>query len=198
MVALPNQPHHLTEEEYFKLSDESEFKIEYVNGEIIMMAGASVNHGRIKNSISRVLGNQLLDGDCDVIDDVRLAVLSVAVSYRFPDLMVLCGEANTVKNRTDTIDNPIVLVEILSPSTKSTDKDEKLKEYTRLESVQEYVLVSQTAPQIEIFRRQESGLWTYTTPIEGLDNEITLHSIDCVLKLSDVYRRVTFGDDEQL
>lgn len=196
MVALSQNVEKMTEEQYFAFCDDSEIKYEFVGGTLIAMAGVSVRHGIIKNNVSAGLHTQLRDSHCFVIDDVRLAVESKKVSYRFPDVMVLCGEANTVKDRTDTIDNPTVLVEVLSESTEKIDTRDKLAEYTQLASVQEYILVSQDKPQIERFKRQTNGDWLYTR-LSNMDDVLHIESIKAELTMQSVYARINFTDDDE-
>ena len=193
MAQLQEQePLDMSEAEYLEFEEKSEIKHEFVSGKVYAMAGASWKHVMICQSTGANLYNQLTGKSCVVeSNDLRLKVESKKVSYRYPDLMVICGEPNFIENRVDTIDNPTLIIEVLSPATALEDHNAKLDEYTRLESVQEYVLISQHEAKVEVYTRQESEKWWYT-PIRGLDASIELASINCTLALSKIYEKVNF------
>ncbi len=192
-MALPQQQ-HLTEAEYFALDDSSEFKHEYANGDVIAMTGASWAHNLICVNTATSLNVQLNSSDCRVsANDLRLQVASKR-SYRYPDVMVICGEPKFVNERTDTISNPILIVEVLSEGTMLVDRNEKLDEYLQMNSVREYVLIAQTEAKIERYLRQDSGDWLYTQ-ISGVEGVIDLPSIGCKLALAEVYHKVTLGGE---
>jgi len=196
-MAVQKSDDRWTEAEYLEFERNSDIKHEFANGYIVAMTGASYNHNNIVMRTSINLGTQLAGKDCDVIaNDQRLHV-QVQGNYRYPDVMVVCGEPEFVAGRTDTIRNPIVIVEVLSKSTMMNDRNDKLREYLQLESLQEYVLISQYEPAIERYLRQESGDWVYTQ-VNGLENSVELPSIGCRLDLSEVYTRVRFDlEDEE-
>ncbi len=186
-------PSVMTEAEYLEFERASEIKYEYIDGEIIAMTGASWNHNVICVNTSTSLNNQLVDKNCMVTaNDLRLKI-TPARSYRYPDVMVICGEPSFVDERMDIIDNPIVVVEVLSNSTALVDRNEKLHEYLQLASLQEYVIVSQYAPKIERYLRQDSGDWLYTQ-VTDMNSSVNLPSIKCKLDLADMYRKVTFDN----
>lgn len=113
------------------------------------------------------------------------------VNHRYPDGMVLCDEPQFYQDRNDTIVNPTLIIEVLSPSTALIDRNEKFQEYIRIPSVQEYVLISQNQARIEKFIRQDNEKWLYEQ-VYGLDSAIYLPSIACTLSLSFVYNKITF------
>lgn len=192
VVAQPQQqdPLYMTIAEYFDFEEKSEIKHEYVNGRILTMAGASWNHTVINGSIHTELDNKLLDTPCVVVSsEIKLKVESKKVSFRYPDIMVVCDEPHFVENRTDTIDNPTVIVEVLSPSTALEDYNVKLDEYTRLNSLQEYLLISQDEAKIERYLRQESGDWLYSN-VKGLGAILELPSIGVKLDFASVYKKM--------
>lgn len=198
MVALPQQDdshHYMTETEYLEFEDNTDLKHEYANGRIVAMTGGSLRHNIVTSNTSTTLNNQLKDKDCIVpSNDTRVKVDSERVSYRYPDVTVICGEPEFFDDLVDTITNPIVLIEVLSPSTEIDDRNDKLDEYLRLQSLQEYVLISQNQAKIERFLRHESGEWRYTKA-QGIETSLHLESIKCDLVLSDIYLKVTFEDD---
>lgn len=189
------EPLRMTEAEYLEFEEKSDTKHEFVAGRVIAMAGADWNHTALTGSIHSNLYIQLHGKDCIAMsNDLRLKVESKKVSYRYPDVMVICGEPNFIDNR-KTIDNPTVIFEVLSPSTVLEDRNAKFDEYTALNSVQEYVLIAQDEPKIERFKRHESGEWLYLK-ITSLDEELELSSIACTLSLSVLYEDVDFGTTE--
>ena len=189
---------HMTEAEYLAFADEQEFKHEYRNGEVIAMTGGSVRHGAITASTIIHLGNKLRDTDCTVTSsDVRVYIAHKQ-TYRYPDVTVFCGDPVYREGRTDTLTNPVLLVEVLSPSTARTDHNDKLAEYTRIPRLQAYVLVSQDEPKVEVYQRHESGKWLYEF-VTGMEAEITLSlsGKDMRLSLAEIYRRVRWEEDAQ-
>lgn len=189
-MALPT-PETMSEADYLAMDDASEIRHEYANGQALAMTGASWNHNLICVNIATQLNRQLAQKNCHVTtNDLRLKVLS-RKHHRYPDVMVVCGEPQFVDERTDTISNPTMIAEVLSATTALTDRNEKLEEYLQIETVQEYLLVSQTEAKIERYRRQPSGDWVYSR-ISGNQSQIKLPSLGCTLMLANVYQKVTF------
>ncbi|MFM8331589.1 MAG: Uma2 family endonuclease [Candidatus Methylumidiphilus sp.] len=175
-------------EEYLALERAADYKSEYVAGCIYAMAGASREHILITFNISRSLGNQLADRPCEIYPTEMRVKPAHARSYRYPDIAVVCGAAEFEDQHTDTLLNPTLLIEVLSPSTEANDRGEKFAEYRRIPSLREYVLVKQDQPRIEHYARQGAG-W-FLTVAEGLDASVALEAIGCTLELREVYRRV--------
>lgn len=201
-MAIPQQPideqtpSRMTEVEYLEFEAESNIRHEFANGRVLAMAGAEWNHNALAGSAHANLYIQLRGKRCTpIINDLRLKVDSKKVSYRYPDVMVICGDPNFVEGRT-TVDNPIVVIEVLASSTALEDRNAKLDEYTRLESVQEYILISQDEVKVERFKRYESGEWLYLK-ITGLESELELPSIGCTLSLAVLYEDVDFQRDDE-
>ena len=190
-MALPQQkPTRMTETEYLEFEYTSELKHEYDNGEIFAMSGASRAHNLIIANLVRVIGNQLLEKSCEVYpSDMRVQIESSI--YTYPDVTVVCGDTRFAEGIFDTLLNPTVIMEILSPSTEAYDRGRKFRNYRKLASLREYVLVSQHMHHVERFLFQENGIWGFTDA-EGPDATIDLSSIGCVLTLADVYHRVKF------
>jgi Uma2 family endonuclease len=196
-IARPQQdcPLHMSEAEYLEFEEQSEVRHEFVAGNVYAMAGADWKHAMITQSTSSALYAQLRGKNCRVSStDLRLKVASKNVSYRYPDIMVICGELNFAENRTDTITNPTLIVEVLSPSTALEDRNAKLDKYRALSSVQDYILVSVDEAKVEIFSRHTSGKWLYEA-VKGTSASIELPSIDCTLMLADVYEQVPMSND---
>ena len=189
MSAQPNK--HWTPEEYLAFERASEEKHEYLAGEVYLMTGASRAHNLIVVNLAAILGNQLKSRDCEAyVNDMRVRI-SALRSYTYPDVVVVCGEAKFEDNEFDTLLNPTVIIEVLSPSTEIYDRGKKFQLYRTLDSLQEYVLISQDAPRIEHFARQESGQWLLSE-VTDLQAQLILPAVGCTLALEDVYNKVTF------
>lgn len=184
----------LTPEEYLAWERKTDTKHEYVRGQIIAMSGASFRHNIITSNVTTALNNQLMSSDCIVVaSDMRVHAHPEA-SYFYPDVLIVCDEPRFEDNAFDTLLNPIVLVEVLSPSTEAYDRGEKFKHYQQITSLREYILVSQDAVHIEHYRRQETQ-WKLTE-FRSLENILSLASIECDLSLADIYRRLGFGENQ--
>ena len=188
---------HLTPEEYITLErkaipDAETVRSEYINGEIINTPGASFAHNLITSNIISGLHTRLKDSACAVFaNDMRISV-PTAKSYFYPDVGVVCEDPRFEDDVFDTLLNPIVIVEVLSPSTEAYDRGEKFAHYRQLTSLQEYVLVSQDQIRVEHYRRQERQ-WIFTD-IEKYDEILQFPSIQRELPLREIYARVTFPD----
>lgn len=198
MSANPQPNYEMTEKEYLKFEHESDSKHEFVNGKIYAMAGASWNHTVIVSNMNTRLNVKLVNSPCiSVTNDIQLQVVSEK-AYRYPDVVVVCGEPQfkDPDANVDMLTNPIVLAEIMSPSTALVDRNEKLYEYFRIPTLQEYLIISQDRARVERFLRDaENDEWRYVERV-GLDKEITLPSLDCTLLLSEIYNQVTFKSSD--
>lgn len=179
----------LTEDEYLAFERRSEFKSEYLAGEVFAMTGASRNRNRIVTNIIFVLETQLRDRPCNVYaNDMRVNVRR-ARHYAYPDVVVTCGEEVFADAELDTLLNPLVIVEVLSDSTEAYDRGKKFESYQNVESLTDYLLVSQHARRAEQFTRRGGRDRAYTEAHEPGES-ITIRSIGCELKLEDVYLKV--------
>jgi Uma2 family endonuclease len=179
-------------EEYFELERTSEERWEYFNGEVFCMSGVSKNHGELESNLNLTFRLALRGRDCHVYPaNIRVKV-PAASPYRYPDLSVLCDEPVFEKiGGVDALTNPVVIVEILSPSTEAYDRGDKFTYYKSISSLREYVLVAQHRPHITHYVKEAGEKWKYEE-LNELGSELALPSIDCVLALSEVYRNVTF------
>ncbi len=181
----------LTEDEYLAFDRHHDIKHEFINGEVVAMTGASWKHNIICANTSAALHSQLTDSPCIVTaSDMRLKI-AASSTYRYPDVMVVCDDPQFIDDRSDTVLNPVILIEVLSPSTALVDRNEKLREYRQIDSLQAYILLSQDSSRAERYLRQDPQNWLYTD-ITGLGTHIELTSIGCTLALKDVYSKVTF------
>lgn len=186
------EPTHLSEAEYLTFERTAEGKHEYRRGEVVALAGGSPAHNWITLNIGAELRTRLRGRDCaPFVSDQRVR-FSAAGLYAYPDAVVVCGGARFDERYGDTLLNPTVIFEVLSPSTEAYDRGDKFRAYRTLETLREYVLVSQTGPRIEQFTRQENGLWLLRE-VESLDATLELAALDCALPLREVYERVAFA-----
>lgn len=181
---------YFTPEEYIDMERRAEFKSEYDCGQIFAMAGASRAHNLVSGNVFGALQRKLAESPCEVYSsDMRVQAAS-ASRYSYPDVAVVCGKPEFLDAKEDTLLNPLVLVEVLSPSTESKDRGEKFLRYRRIEALSDYLLVSQDAHRVEHFQRQADGSWRLTEA-EGLGGSVTLDALGCVLPLAEVYAKVT-------
>lgn len=185
---------YLTPEEYLAIERAAEYKSEYFGGEMFALAGAGLQHNRIAANLMRSLGNLLWDGPREAFgSDMRVKV-NAFDKYTYPDAVVGCGELHFEGGRQDTLLNPLVIIEVLSPSTEAYDRGIKFEHYRRIESLREYVLVAQDRAYIERYQRIDDGRWVISY-FHGLDSTLPLESISCDLPLVDIYHKVDFPSD---
>lgn len=179
---------YLTPEEYLAFERKATTKHEYLNGQIVAMSGASFAHNFLTVNIATSLNIQLMEGECRVAtSDMRVKVTQID-SYFYPDVVVVCGEPRAEDDTFDTLLNPTLIVGVLSPSTEGYDRGEKFEHYQQIASLKDYILISQDQVHVEYYYRQENE-WLQTEFVE-LEDVLSLLSIGCELRLSDIYRRV--------
>ena len=177
-----------TPEEYLVSERKATLKSEYLNGEILAMSGASSAHNLITLDIGTELNIQLRERECLVYTNDMRVRTSPMGSYFYPDVVVVCGEPEFEDNVFETLLNPTLVIEVLSPSTEVYDKGEKFRHYQELTSLREYVLVSQDRVRVEQYRLLKTQ-WV-ETEFRALEDVLPLVSIGCELPLQDIYRRV--------
>jgi Uma2 family endonuclease len=190
------QPHpSLTPEQYLTIERAAQFKSEFYDGRMYAMSGGSYPHGQIILNLGSELRQALRSKGCSVTaSDVRLRV-SPRGFYTYPDIAVVCGPRKFADDQADTLLNPTLLLEVLSPSTEAHDRGFKFAQYRQLESLQEYALVSQSEPRVEIFRRQAPGEWLLSEA-SGLDATCRFDSVGCQVALAEIYYQVSFGAED--
>jgi len=187
MSTQPNT--FLTPEEYLAIERKAARKSEYYRGEMFAMAGASRAHNLIVVNIVAELRQRLKTRHCELYSgDMRLRI-SAAHLYTYPDVMVVCGDPRFADDQKDTLLNPMVIVEVLSESTREYDRGRKFGNYRELSSLQEYVMVEQDSPHVELFSRQSEGGWLFKE-FKDLNQILPLASIDCELPLREIYDKV--------
>ncbi len=181
-----------TPEEYLALEDKAEHRSEYYQGQIYAMAGGSLNHSRIVDDLVGALNGALAarKRPCEAFSsDVRLQIKANGL-FTYPDVLVICGEPQYATGRTDTVTNPVLIVEVLSNSTGTYDRDEKFELYKDLETLQNYVLISQKKAFVECFQRLDGRKWAIET-YKGLSDNLFLAALELEIPLETIYRRVT-------
>ncbi|MEA2176066.1 MAG: hypothetical protein QOD00_3658 [Blastocatellia bacterium] len=203
-MSLPSRHISYSVEEYLALEREADERHEYLDGQIYAMAGESPEHGAICMNLSRIVSTQLLGKDCQAFSKdmkvrsgpIRKPGQTMKGLFSYPDLLVVCGELKFHDQYRDVLLNPVVVIEVLSPTTEAFDRGEKWARYqTWLPELCDYLLVSQTKPQVDHFHRQAGGEWHYSL-VNKLEDGLHLVSINCTLQLTEVYDRVVFPIEE--
>lgn len=183
-------PVQCTREEYLELERNAEFRHEFIDGRIVAMTGASVAHARIVLGLGSTLRAVVRGKGCDVlVNDLR--VKTGTGNYFYPDVVAYCGPPRLEDDQQDALLNPILVAEVLSPSTAAYDRGEKADHYRTIPTLQEYVLIAQDRPYAQKFLR-DGGFWIMSE-VSGLDQSILLCSLGCSVELRDLYEGVDFG-----
>ena len=181
---------HYTLAEYLAMEPEGEVRHEFVEGEIFAMAGASRTHTMLVMNLGAAIRPHLRGTPCRIASNDMKVLIAAANRAYYPDLVVSCSDpADESDDYTET--HPCLIVEVLSPSTANTDRREKRLAYQQLESLQDYVLISQSDILVEVYNRQPDGGWIHTT--YSRDETLELSSIDLRLALSVVYEDVVIS-----
>ena len=174
-----------TPEEYLALERNAEFKSEYLDGRIVAMTGATIAHVTITGNVNGELRQRLRGGPCRAVASEMRVQVGEGRRYVYPDVVAFCGEPRFMDGTLDTLMNPALIVEVLSPSTEAYDRGEKFLHYRDIESLQEYVLVAQDRVLVERFVRA-GEFWTLST-ISDPDASLELTSVRCEIPLRDIY-----------
>lgn len=188
---LQRQPQtKFSPEQYLALEGVSNSRSEYIGGEIYAMAGGSSDHSLIEGNVVTIL-NQLLERrPCRVYTSNMRLVVEKHDMYTYPDAMIVCGQVELLKGRNDTLKNPLVIVEVLSKSTRRYDRGEKFGYYKTLPSFQEYVLIDSERPHAEIFRRRENKWHAEMTNDSSAD--LVLESFNLTIPRRRLYNKVSW------
>ncbi len=184
-----------SDEEYLAFEREAEEKHELIDGEIVAMAGASREHNLIGVNVSSELHFRLKGKNCEIYAN-DMGVRMKSGHYGYPDVVVVCDKPNFADDEFDVLLNPLVVVEILSKSTRFRDKTEKLKTYQKMESIREILLIEQTEPRIEHYIKQTPNQWLLRI-YENLGETIVLESLKCELSVEEVYAQVEFQKESE-
>jgi Uma2 family endonuclease len=192
----PQPKRHYSVEEYLDIQRSGVLKHEYYRGEIFALAGSSEAHNLILTNIVMSLGTQLRKRAYKVYpSDMRLKIPKTGL-YTYPDVSIVCGTPQFDDSKQDTLLNPIVAIEILSPSTERYDRGKKFQNYRTVNSLQEYLLVSQDDYHIDHYTNQNNGTWLLET-YSGKDVVLFVKAIDCTMLLDDVYDKVDIADSDE-
>lgn len=185
--------HYYSLDEYFALEGASDARFEYWDGDIVCMSGGSPARGTISGNVFYRL-RQCLEGKSCRAFTADTAILTPALPpYRYPDASVGCGDLQFQRVRIlDALVNPVLIVEVLSPSTADWDQAEKFAAYQQIESSREYLLIAQDAPRVARFTRRAGGEWE-RRDVSGLDGSVDLESVGCSLLMRDLYEGVEFA-----
>jgi Uma2 family endonuclease len=178
-----------TPQEYLAIERNSEHRAEYVDGEISAMGGASERHNLIVTNIVVEFAQQLKTRPCKVYSNDMRVKVSATGMYTYPDVVVVCDQASFDDDQRETLLNPTVTVEVLSDSTEAYDRGEKFEHYRRMDSLKEYLLVSQGKRHIDRCIRQPDNQWLLSES-SGEHSVVELPSINCRLSLAEVYHKV--------
>ena len=189
---MPPQ-HYYSLDEYFALEHAGDARFEYWDGDIFCMSGGTRAHGRISSNVVIGLGRDVRGGPCTAFT-ADIAIWTPTIPpYRYPDASVGCGELKfkNVKG-VDALVNPVLIVEVLSPSTASHDLKAKFEAYRAIDSFRDYLLIAQDEPRVIHYSRQVDGEWT-RRDVTDIEATLTIESIGCELRMRDLYEGVTFA-----
>ena len=187
MSSQPNT--YISPEEYLAIERQAEYRSEYCAGEMFAMTGASRHHNIITLNISAEIRSQLLSRPCNVYSTDMRVKISGTVKYTYPDIVATCGDEQFEDAESDTLLNPQLIIEVLSPSTEGYDRGKKFEAYQRIASLVEFILVSQEPYRVEHFVRESERRWAYSE-YRTAEDTVQLKSIGCELTLEDIYIKV--------
>jgi Uma2 family endonuclease len=179
----------LTPEQYLEIDRKAERKSEYYNGEMFALAGAKRAHNLIVANLVARLNQLFRSRTCEVYpSDMRVRVTATSL-YTFPDVIAVCGGPHFLDDQEDTLLNPGLIVEVLSPSTEAYDRGRKFDQYKSIESLREYLLVASDWVHADLYTRQADGRWMLTSA-DTLESALILESVGAQLTLADLYEKV--------
>jgi Uma2 family endonuclease len=187
MAHLQSPPRRYTVEEYQALEEVSEQRHEFYEGEVYAISGASATHHTIRQNCVISLRAALRGRGCKVYDEGMQLAVQDGRYYTYPDVLVTCHPEDVNEQR--TMRHTVLIIEILSPSTADHDRSWKFNQYKQLPSLQHYLLVSQHTCLIEWFRREESGVWSFT-PLGELTDPLEISELASTLRVRDIYDEI--------
>lgn len=192
-MALAQRHPVFTVENYLEFERNQPERHEFLDGSVYAMAGESISHSTICFNLYRITGNELRGKRCRGFSPNMKITVNDRGLFAYPDLAIVCGEPEFYDNRKDVIINPTVIFEVLSPSTESYDRGEKFLRYSNfIETLEDYILISQDEFLIEHFSKKENGGWE-KSEIRGSDAILKIDSIECEIFLSELYELVDFS-----
>lgn len=191
MIPVKKNIHSI--QEYLFFEDQSEKKYEFENGTFIEMPGASFIHNLIETNLATTLKLHLKEKSPKLFvlgSNIKIHIAAVN-TIRYPDALVIGEKVEFLEGRTDVLLNPILIAEILSPSTERIDRGLKFEEYKMIPSLKEYVLIHQDQPLVSTYFREEESLWRIQSTF-GSDSAVQFQSVGCVLQLAEIYENIKF------
>lgn len=174
-----------TKEQYFAIERQAETKSEFHDGQIFAMSGGSPNHARLGGRMHILLDTRLPEG-CEAFNsELRIAIEDLD-KYTYADCSVVCGTPRYING--ENLANPLVIVEVLSPSTEAYDRGKKFQAYQLIESLREYILVSQDCRRVEHFSKQGDGTWNLRTS-SGNDGRLVIERLGVTITLAELYAK---------
>lgn len=188
MTSIAERPRPLTIEEYLEMEERSRSKHHFVKGQIIEMSGGTLKHNTISSNIVTAINIAIRQKERSFIvsnSDTKIWIPAIETFY-YPDAVVICEVPEYYSGRKDVILNPLLIVEVASPSTEDHDRSGKFLDYSTIPSFKEYLIVHQDHHYTRLSNRIESDLWQLST-VQGIDQNIELKSIGCSISMRDIY-----------
>lgn len=190
---------YYTEEEYFAILEDSLLRVEYLNGEVRMMAGGTPNHSRLINRVQNQLTNALSKkgSGCEVFNSDLQVRIDKKNSYVLPDVTVICGEIEISEKDKNSVSNPKLVVEVTSATSKDYDYGTKFNLYRSIKSLQEYVIINQDELRVDVLVKREGvDIWQFKA-YESMEDVIYLESLDVTISMKKLYENFTFETKEE-
>ena len=206
-LRLKKSPQHLLKQKAFRMSTiverlsvadylqaerASELKHEFHEGEVAVMVGGSLRHAKIITNLVNVFSDLLTEQDADVLSQALRVRVDAVDLYTYPDVIIVCGSPVLEDDHNDTLMNPTVIIEVLSPSTEAYDRGQKFGYYRQIPSLREYVLVAQHQPAIDHFLRNENEDWVIRNGCERIDQVLKLQTLELQIPLRRIYHKIDF------
>jgi Uma2 family endonuclease len=179
----------MSEAVYLALDHTSDHKYEYYDGQVVALAGGSAAHNRITINLIIALVAQLQHRDCSVYASDMRVKIPQTTTYVFPDVAIVCEPEAFDDADQELLLNPILVIEVLSPSTERNDRGRKFEAYRTIQTLQEYLLIAQDAKRIDHFMRQSPTLWTFSS-LDSKEESLYLPCIDCTIAMNTIYNKV--------
>ncbi|QDK83101.1 Uma2 family endonuclease [Spirosoma sp. KCTC 42546] len=186
---IAEQRQFITQEAYLSMERVALEKSEYYQGETLPMAGASKQYNRIKENVSGEIYIALRGSDCQSFSSDMRVHLPETTLFAYPDIVIVCGEPQLIDDEFDNLLNPVVLIEVLLDGTEDYDRGRKFQRYRKIPSLQEYILINSQAVEIEVWRKNELGLWTLIEQVSESTGSFTIGTISLTISLLKVYDR---------
>jgi Uma2 family endonuclease len=190
--AAPKYNRFMSPSQFLEWEDRQERRYEYIEGEIIEVKAASLNHSRVSSNIVREVGTYLKGKSCEILTNVlRISAKSMR-SYFYPDASVFCNEPEPIDISGETYKNPTAIFEVLSPSTADLDMGRKMFFYMQIDSLREYIIIDSRKVEVHKGRRQADNAWKFET-LNSSNDVLQIECIGMSLRLAEIYEGVKFA-----